>query len=447
MSTLLEPPALNPPASALWRRVAIRRLLIIALLAEIGYAVLNLSTMPVYLREARGYGEGMIGIIIGAFLLSEAVLKGPMGGLADKFGRKRLIVLGPALSVITALATLIVPKEVGAWETFMLVGLRMLDGLGAAMLWPAAFALVGESVQENEKQEAMSLLNLCYLTGIALALPLGGMANDFLGPFLSSFTGATSASLYLAAILFLACAISAMLVLPSGREMRANFKSRREQASSTEDIHNFVSTLRRIPSFLIIGFVTFMGIGFPLTIVKPFALDQFGLTETKFGLIALPAAFAMAALSVPVGRLGERIGRARAVHIGLFLCALGMCLIAAGSIMEAFRTPLVFALAGIPVGLGFLLTIPAWYASVSEIDCDRRASNIGAVMTAQGVGAIIGSLVGSQLYERMRGFTNWFGIDLGIDFARYSPFIGCAVCVVTGWLLSLRVLHGSPKAS
>ncbi len=441
MSTVLDPTPPLARSTNLWRRPEIRRLLIIALLAEVGYAVLNLSTMPVYLGEVRGYGAGWIGIIIGAFLLSEAVFKGPMGKLADRFGRKRLIVLGPALSMGTALLTMLVPTNVGAWETIALVLLRVLDGVGASMIWPAAFALVGETVKENEKQEAMSMLNLVYLVGIALALPIGGVTNDVLGRYLAASTGATSASLYLAAILFLICAITSLLLLPTGREHRNTFRNRQKVVKDGDELANLLKSSKKIPSYLMLGGLTFMGIGFPLTIIKPFALDELGLTETKFGLFALPAAIAMAAFSVPVGRWGEKMGRSRAVHMGLFLCAAGLSTIAAGAFIPALRSSLVFGLAGIPIGLGFLLTIPAWYASVSEIDCERTASNIGAVMTAQGLGAIVGSLIGSQMYERLQGFTIVGGLDFGKSFAHYSPFVGCSICVVAGWLLSLRVLR------
>ena len=156
----------------------VRRLTLIALIAEIGYAVLNISAMPVYLKYHRNMSESVIGIVLVAFLLSEAVFKSPMGHLADRFGRKRLIVIGPALSVFTALATVALPTGWGTGEVLILVLLRAIDGVGAAMLWPAAFALMGDTVPEEQRQESMSLLNMCYLVGIALALPIGGIAND-----------------------------------------------------------------------------------------------------------------------------------------------------------------------------------------------------------------------------------------------------------------------------
>src|SRR5438132_12761932 len=86
---------------------AVWRILIVALFAEIGYAVLNISTMPVYLKaeptnawisNGRGLGPSVIGLVLVAFLLSEAIFKSPMGHLADRFGAKRLMFFGPLLS-------------------------------------------------------------------------------------------------------------------------------------------------------------------------------------------------------------------------------------------------------------------------------------------------------------------------------------------------------------
>jgi DHA1 family multidrug resistance protein-like MFS transporter len=409
-----------------WRKPIVLRLLLIAMLAEIGYAVLNISAMPVYLKFERGLSATVIGLVLVAFLLSEAIFKGPMGSLADRFGRKRLIVAGPTMTFFTSLATLIIPTEIGGWQVLALIFLRALDGLGAAMIWPAAFALMGESVDDRERQLAMSMLNMCYLVGVGLALPIGGAVNDF--------SGTRSASLYLSALLFMIVALTALRFLPSGREHR----EKREvtvavTASASNELARFVDSARRIPEYLTLAVVTFAGVGFPMAIIKLFAEQQFRMSESSFGLLVLPAAGLMVGLSMPMSRLGERLGRARAVHYGLGLCTVGLLTICLGSVLPFMRTGLVMALGAMPIGLGFLLAIPAWYASVNDIDPVRRGSNIGSVMTAQGLGAIVGAPVGALLYERMQYF--------GTDFGRYSPFVGCLLCVATGWLISLRILH------
>ncbi|MBV6458898.1 MAG: hypothetical protein HONBIEJF_02037 [Fimbriimonadaceae bacterium] len=431
----LEP---GPVTTKLWRIPGVRRLLTIALLAEIGYAVLNISAMPVYLKFDRGFGESVIGLVVVSFLLSEALFKSPMGHLADRVGRKRLIVIGPAMTVLTAVLTLAVPRHWGYGETIAIMGLRALDGLGAAMLWPAAFALMSETVEDRKRQQAMSLLNLCYLVGVALALPLGGIANDLLGRWLDPWTGSRSPSLYFAAGLFLVAAVMAFRTLPSEREKRAQ-RSAAAAAGEGPDLSTVVTSLHTIPQYLLLAFVTFAGIGFPMTIIKLFAEDQFKMSESSFGLLVLPAVLAMAFLNAPMSALGDRIGRARAVHLGMGLCVLGLLVIASGMVIPAARNSLFLAIGGMPVGLGFLLAIPAWFASVAEIDPAKRAANLGAVMTAQGVGAMIGAPIGSLLYERLGPVGEVIG--LGPDFGRYAPFAGCLLCITIGWLLSLRILH------
>ena len=181
-----------------------------------------------------------------------------------------------------------------------------------------------------------------------------------------------------------------------------------------------------------------MGIGFPMVIVKNFALQEFGLSESAFGGLVLPGALGMAAFSAPLTRYGETIGRAKAVHTGLLLCASGLAIVALGAFLHFFHTPWALALGGIPIGIGFLLTIPAWTASVSDIDPLRRGSNVGAVMTAQGLGAIVGAPIGAALYEKLR--------PAGETLAHYSPFFGCFICVTAGWLLSLRLLPSRSPA-
>lgn len=422
-----------------YARPAVAKLLLIALFAEIAYATLNLSTMPIYLAavpepgrhlipNGRGFGETVIGLVVTAFLFAEAVFKGPMGHLADKIGPKRLMVLGPSISLCTTLITIFLPSlGGGTLEVIVFVVLRAFDGLGAAMLWPAAFSAVNEAVPDEERQQGMSLLNLCYILGIALAFPLGGIANDL--------TNTKWAGLVLAAALFGCAALAVWKFIPS-------FTRHEASAESEHGLQDFLKSMSQIPVYLTLAVVTFAGVGFPMTIFKLFPIQQFGFSESQVGFLILPGALVLAAASVPMSKLGERIGRVRTVHLGIGLCGLGMALIGSGAVIPVMRQPWLLALGGIPVGIGFLLAIPAWMASVADIDPLRRGTNIGAIMTAQGLGAIIGAPVGAALYEKLQPIG--VSIGLGASFGRYSPFLCCAVCITAGWLLSLKILK-EPK--
>ncbi|HWD40229.1 MAG TPA: MFS transporter [Fimbriimonas sp.] len=430
----------TPPVSSvpIWKQPMVRRLLVIALLAEIGYAVLNISSMPVYLAadpgsphklipEGRGLGASVIGFVLVAFLFSEAVFKGPMGALADRFGHRKLMLIGPCITTCTALLTLIVPYNSGAMEVALLLLLRTADGIGAAMLWPAAFALMGETVGDDQRQQAMSFLNLCYMLGIALALPIGGVADDW--------SSHKWASLFLASVVFAGVALAVFRFIP--HEDQLPHFGEHSETPAEAGFKDLLHAVRQIPAYLILAFVTFIGIGFPMAIIKLFALTEFQMGESSFGcFVVLPACLGMAVFSVPLSRYGEKIGKSRAVHVGMALCVVGLVIASSGAFVPVLRAPWVLALGGLPLGAGFLLAIPAWMASVSDIDPQKRGSNIGAVMTAQGLGAIIGAPLGSTLYEKLAPIT-------GTDLAHYSPFLGCTACVTCGWVLSLRLLRGS----
>lgn len=414
-------------------------MLTIAFCAEMGYAVLNISAMPVYLSMNRGFGESVIGLVLVAFLLSEAVFKGPMGHLADRFGCKRLMLMGPSLTIGTSLLTLAVPHSWGlSYQAIAIILMRVVDGIGAAMLWPAAFAMMGDTVEDDCRQQSMSLMNMCYLLAVALALPIGGIANDatfgilFQMHYPKPEIASKGASLYLAALLFAIVVTVVYRLIPSDAS--------KIQAGSEHDkgfnVGEFLRAAKQIPAYLTLSLVTFAGIGFPMAIIKLFAKDQFQMSETQFGFLVLPGAAALASLSVPMSRFGESLGRFKAVHFGMGLCSIGLWIIALGGFVPFLRSPWVLALGGIPVGLGFLLAIPAWMASVSDIDKNRRATNLGAVMTAQGVGAIIGAPLGGAFYQTFQTFSP--------DFGRYSPFMGCAACVTGGWLIALKILR--PRA-
>jgi DHA1 family multidrug resistance protein-like MFS transporter len=414
------------PNLACWKKRPVQNLLLIALFAEIGYATMNISTMPIYLVADRKFGQSVIGLVMVSFLLFEAVFKSVMGHVADRFGTRKLLIAGPSISIATSIISIFLPHGNGsAIEVFAFVVLRAFDGLAVAMLWPAAFSQMNSVVEDGERQQAMSYLNACYMIGIALAFPMGGIANDI---FKVKWAG-----LVLATILFVGAALGAYFTPSSNAPIVA------DEEHSGGGLKAFLDSIKQIPEYLLLATVAFMGIGFPLAIFKLFTLEEFGMSESAVGGMIFPGAIAMAALSGPLAKFGDRIGRARAVHFGLMLCTIGLSLIAIGGFLPFLRSPYLFGLAGLPAGLGFLLTIPAWMASVSDLNPERRATNIGAIMTAQGVGAMIGAPIGSAMYEKLQPLGK--SLHLGESFGRYSPFMGCAVCVGVAWALSLKILH------
>lgn len=396
-------------------------LVLMAGFAELGYVTLNISAMPVYLRDTIGLGESTVTAVGSIFLLTEAAFRAPMGMLSDRIGRRRLMLVGPLLTVFTALATVWVHHP--AW--FLL--LRGLDGLGAAMLWPAAYAAIGDTVPPERRSWAMSFLNMTYMSGIALGPLAGGLANDL--------TGAKTASFYLVAILFAIAVLIIWRFYPyDGRPQPHHADPQHGEFS----FRAFLSAIRLVPGHLLLAFTVFFGTGLIMLLVKLYAMDEFKISETVFGLGLVFPALLIGALSVPIGHWSDRIGHVPSVRLGLAGGAFVMWLI----VLPAKPHPLLVLLAAGIGALSFVLALAAWMAELSEIYPERRGVILGAAGTAQGIGSILGALLGGVLYEHVSLTIGDWHVP-----SHRVPFIGCALMLTFGVLLSFLVLkpHQEPR--
>lgn len=397
-------------------------LIVMAGFAELGYVTLNISAMPVYLNKTLGMQTSFVTLVGSVFLLTEAVGRAPMGMLSDIIGRRRLLIWGPFITIWTALATLFVHHPLA----FVL--LRALDGIGAAMLWPAAFAAISDCVPEKDRSSAMSFLNFTYMFGLALGPLVDGLVTQAFG--------AKQASFYLVAGLFaIATLINALFYPKDHPATKSSSDSETEHPPNATgfDWRGLWQAARELPGYMWLAFVVFFGVGLVMLLVKLFAIDEFKMTETAFGAALLFPAILMAVLAVPMGRWADMMGRVRAVRLGLSAGAAAMWLIASQA-----NPFLVVGAAGI-CAIGFLLAIPAWLAELSEVNPAKRGVILGAAGTAQGIGSILGAQLGGFLYQN---------VPLNLGFIQYeshrTPFFGCALMLSLGALLSWWVIH--PRA-
>jgi DHA1 family multidrug resistance protein-like MFS transporter len=391
------------------RRRTLLALVALAGVAELAYAVVNFSAMPPYLRFDLGLGA-WVGAIGAAFLLAETVLKSPLGLLSDRFGRKRLLLIGPVISMITAPLTVLIHHPLG------LLLLRALDGVGAAALWPTIFAAVADVVEEKDRATAMSLLNVTYLIGVAMGPLLGGVVNDL--------TGTRTASFYLASVLFVLATIVCLIGVPSLSPCHSGQHSNPHPPRIS--LREMWESAKLVPDTLLLGFISFFGIGMVMLLVKLYAMEVLNLSESGYGLLLLPPAVVFALASVPAGRVGDLWGRERAMRLGVGLAMAGMWFI------PFVHSYWVLLICGCVIGLGYILAIPAWMALVSEIGGNRRGAVMGAVFTAQGVGAMLGAPLGAYLYDRVP-------IQIGSWYipSHITPFLGTALALTVSFVLTV----------
>ncbi len=101
-----------------------------------------------------------------ALFLSSLVLVG--GALADRWGRRRVFVLGTVLFAAASLACGLAPNA--AW----LIAARGIQGIGAALLVPSSLAMLGAAFGPRERGKAVGTWSALTSIGSAIGPALGG---------------------------------------------------------------------------------------------------------------------------------------------------------------------------------------------------------------------------------------------------------------------------------
>ena len=435
---------------------------VIALCAEMGTSVLNNSTLPVYFTEGLGIGKDVLAHIVIPFYVAEALFKVPLGVLADKFGRKPLMLLGCLITVFTPLLLMSMHVRHGmAVPIAMLFAfgfLRMLDGLGGAAMWPSLFAYVGDEVHESKRGAAMGLLNVMYIIGLAFSFLIAGQLDDNFDPRLHkagsqmhdamqalknhhfalpqsshddvlreamSRQGHYFPSMYFAVFLFCLASIACVVGMKN-RKSKAAKSQAPEHAEEGITWESFKTALRKIPQFMGLAFITFFGIGCIANLVKIFAFEEFHMTEQHFGLLIFVAGIVIAAIAYPLGHLSDRWGKPLSVKLGFALCALGLWGIPVLHAMHQVHE-IAFVLSASVMGVGFVIAFPAWNALLTSLcDDSHRATVFSTVSTCQGIGVLAGIETGGFLYQHA---------------AHIAPFVASSTLVTLSTILSLIVIR------
>lgn len=144
----------------------LRRLTVIVATQWMG-ATLGLPLLALFL-EHRGGSPHVIGLIMAAFFAAGVITQFAMGRLADRFGRRPVLVVS-LIAYGVASMTYLLPVS-ASWFTLT----RLIQGAGAGAIEVASLSAVAALFSEGERGRAVSRILAAQLLGIAIG-PMAGV--------------------------------------------------------------------------------------------------------------------------------------------------------------------------------------------------------------------------------------------------------------------------------
>ena len=369
----------------------------VSLASIFGLRLLGLFlVLPVFALEARRYPGGddpaLVGLAMGVYGLTQALLQMPFGLASDRFGRKRVIVIG---LLVFALGSFVAAHASSLHG--LLIG-RALQGAGAVSA--AVTALLADLTRDSVRTKAMALVGGSIGLMFALALVLA--------PTLSAHIG-LSGLFALTGVLALGGVAAALWWVPA------------EPVHAADAPRGKLSSLWRHPDLLRLNFGVFVlhTVQLSMWVAVPALLVQAGLPKAHHWWVYLPAVLAsfvvMGAALFPL----ERRGHLRAALLGsvalIALVQAGLLALSlAGAPAQAWGVaPLAVLMLVFFCGFNALeASQPSLVSRMAPTAL--RGSALGVYNTLQSLGLFAGGALGGLLVKEL-GATGLFGATLGLS--------------------------------
>jgi EmrB/QacA subfamily drug resistance transporter len=362
-----------------------------------------------------------------AFLLTAAVSVAASGRIADIFGRRRIYLGGTALF---GLSSVVCGLAVSDWS---LIAARGIQGLAAALMGPAAVAIVVTSFPPQKRGWALGTITAAATVALSLGPLVGGAITETLGwrwifflnaplcvvvialarAIVIESAGNGSKRLDLRGLFLLAAGLTALVLAISEAPewgidapvtvglVIAAALSLATLAIVETRVHEPLLDLRALRGRTVVAACTAgFGYQFVMLALNVFLMIYFqtifGLSPLQAGLLFLPALIPEALLARYVGRVADRTGPAITLTSGLALIALALGLIsflAQGHSYLALVAPLVI------FGCGLALVVtPARLAAQTAVSQEHRSLVEGVFATINRLGAALGvAVIGALL--------------------------------------------------
>jgi len=357
----------------------------------ISWIIMDLAMeMPVpnyqlYVQEVLGGNDFpmALGIIGLANWVAMAAVAFPGGYLADKYGRRWLIT---TMTFVMALSNLFFAFA-SSWH-FILIG-TIVHSL-CLIYQPALFAMVQDSLPPERRGMGSSIIMLIHGTFNTPGPAIAGLLLLRFGLEMSM-----RIIYVIVTILYLVAAVWRFRL----KETITNAEPLRFRyfvSSYPKAVKESFNVWKKVPKTVLWLFVvqTLLTFGMSLTQVMNaiYATDVLGIPEEQWWLTFIPLLLTMVAVSIPIGKMVDKIGRKIPLILGLFVFSVATVIFVSGNLFTLMISMSLF-------GIGQLLVMSAAMAlSADLVDPVNRGKVVGFRNFVGYIFMGLGMLLGNYLY-------------------------------------------------
>lgn len=321
--------------------------------------------LPLYARSF-GVSTAVVGLTITVFALARLLLNLPAGALADRRGRRMLLIGGP---LVLAAGMIGAGTATSIW---ILLIWRFVAGAGSALYMTGAQLYILDISPADRRGRNLSYNSGALLAGVALGPAVGGIVaelTNFRVPF------------FLVGGFAIAAAIYSYVRLEETLSQDTIDERAAKPAPSGRP--SFIG-----PTFFSLCFISAAMFatraGTRATLVPLLAIDEFGLSEGELGVILGSTGLVGIALIGPAGQVADRFRRkATIVPTGVIACLGTLAIVVSPSVGWLWAS--LFFLA-----FGTTLTGPAQYAFLADLATEQeRGRALGLYRSAGDAGFLI----------------------------------------------------------
>jgi MFS family permease len=342
-----------------------------------------------------------LGLLVTTFTFPSVVLSPVFGFLADQYGRKKVIVPSLLLFGIAGTACTFVR------DFNLLLGLRFVQGIGAAALLSLSITLIGDLYTGDRRTTAMGYTASVSSVGTASYPTIGGAL-------------ASLAWFYPFALPIVALPIAALVALrlknpePKGRlNLRTYLRNAGKSLRNRQVVGLFLASTANF--ILLYGaYVTYL----PVLLADRFQADPFTI-----GLVMSSISAAIVVASSQLGNLAARFSTRTLIQVGYGLFAVALAIVP--FVYNIWLLLLPTTIFGIGLGISF----PSIQTLLTEL---APRDYLATVVSVNGTFFGLGQTLGPLLMGIMFGWTNVTTVE-NPDLAQYGGvfFTSAAIALLT----------------